>query len=98
MDTQLLIKVARPHLVRAGIAACLALAGFVIAGEGNLCLRRVDRVVRKVCDGGLVGDRGLAILGGALLLAGGIMAVKAASSAKRKASAARMGESRGADL
>jgi small-conductance mechanosensitive channel len=81
---------ARPHLIRAALAALLAIAGLVMAdlgalrGEGGVEVPTRDIV--------------LALAGAALLLIGGVMAVRALGSAVREALDARMGPGRSAGV
>jgi small-conductance mechanosensitive channel len=82
---------ARPHLIRAALAAIVAIAGIVMADLGAL---RGERGGLEVSTTDVV----LALSGAALLLIGGVMAVRSLGSAVRETFDARMGPGRSAGV
>lgn len=81
---------ARPHLIRAALAAAIAIAGIVMADLGSL--RREGGINATTTE--VV----LALTGAALLLIGGIVAVRALAAAVRETLDARMGPGRSAGV
>jgi small-conductance mechanosensitive channel len=87
-------QVARPHFVRAAIAALVAIAGLVLASQTDIDrLKELRRL--KVLE---VGDWLPFVIGALLLLVGGIIAVRAVARGVRKASGEQLGDARGAGL
>lgn len=81
---------ARPHLIRAAVAAAVAIAGIVMADLGSLRGEGgIDASTTEVV---------LALTGAGLLLIGGVLAVRALASAVRETLDARMGPGRSAGV
>jgi small-conductance mechanosensitive channel len=89
------MSAARPHLIRAVVAGVVALAGMTAASFGDICAggeKPID------CSPDLVGGRGLAIAGAALLVLAGVLAVRSAATAMRRAAEDRLGTARSGSL
>jgi small conductance mechanosensitive channel len=89
------MSAARPNLIRAVIAGVIALAGMTAASLGDICAVR-DKTAE--CSTDIIGGRGLAIAGAAVLVLAGLLAVRSASAAMRRASEDRLGTARSGSL
>jgi len=94
MDAGLLRKLARPHFVRAVIAVVLAIAGLVIASQGQL----TNEGRGSNFDPATPTERLLAITGALALIVFGIAAVRMFSRGVRAATGEHLGESRSKPL
>ena len=87
-------KLARPHFVRALVAVLLALAGLIVASQGQL--NDIGR--GPSLDEATATERLLAIAGAAALLVFGTAAVRMFSKGVRAAAGEHLGDSRSAPL
>lgn len=85
-------KLARPHFVRAVVAIVLALAGLVLASEGQL------RNVPFPLDGATPTEKAFALIGTGMLLLFGIAAVRMFARGVRAATGEHLGDSRSGPL
>lgn len=90
MDNNLWRRAARPHFVRAVVAAVLALAGLVAASKGQLQHDGLNAATST--------ERVLAVAGPAALLIFGIVAVRTFARGARAATGQHLGDSRSAPL
>jgi small conductance mechanosensitive channel len=94
MDAGLMRKLARPHFVRAVIAVVLALAGLIVASQGQLN----DTGQAPNIDYATATERLLAIAGAVALIVFGIAAVRMFSRGVRAAAGEHLGDSRSGPL
>jgi small-conductance mechanosensitive channel len=90
MDTNLMRKLARPHFVRAVIAVVVALAGLVMASEGQLRSVPLNAATPT--------ERAFALIGTGLLLLFGVAGVRMFARGVRAATGEHLGESRSRPL
>jgi small-conductance mechanosensitive channel len=81
-------KPARPHLIRAAVAAVVAIAGIVAADLGQLRSERGDEATNS--------ELALVLIGSGVLLIAGILAARALAGAVRETLDERMGPGRSA--
>jgi small-conductance mechanosensitive channel len=90
MDSRVMRKLARPHFVRAIVAVALALAGLIVASQGQLRSTKLDEATPT--------ERLLAIVGAVVLLIFGLAAVRMFSRGVRAAAGEHLGDSRSGPL
>jgi small-conductance mechanosensitive channel len=96
VDAKLLVGVTRPHLVRAGAAAAVALAGLVVANSFGKPASA--SLIDKLTDGDVsIGDL-VALSGVIVFVLAGLFAVRAAARAARTAMEQELGDTRGAPV
>lgn len=88
-------KLARPHFVRAIVAAVIALIGLVVGSQGQLQDRQLQNELE---DAATATERALAIAGAAVLVLFGIAAVRMFSHGVRAAAGEQLGDSRARPL
>jgi small conductance mechanosensitive channel len=113
MDKPLVRRLARPHLIRAAVAAILALTGLIVAdsfgdpvGAGLIekltsrdeRLELVQGVPQTTNASDIVPEDVVALVGAIVFLAGGVVAVRAVTSGAGRAVESQLGDARGAPL
>jgi small-conductance mechanosensitive channel len=92
----LIKKVARPHLVRATLAALIALSGFAVSDKSGT-LERGEGLIDKLSGKVTAGDVA-ALVGAIVFLLAGVIAVRAFTRAAGSAVEHQLGAARGAPL